>query len=125
MSPETGPSGETLSAQIEEAERRLRAAAEVATTAERRATAEIEALEADLERERAGAEQTSEKLRLAHEEELQREREAKEKAGDVAGLGRHQGLPRPVRVSRLHQALPQFAVRDGCQASHRGAGAEA
>jgi hypothetical protein len=70
----------SLSAQIEEAERKLKAAADVASTAERRAAAEIEALEADLERERAGTEQIREKLRLAHEEELQREREAKEKA---------------------------------------------
>jgi hypothetical protein len=80
MSPETGGSGESLSAQIEEAERRLKAAADVATAAERRATAEIEALEADLERERTGADQAREKLRLAHEEELQREREAKQRA---------------------------------------------
>ena len=71
---------ESLSAQVEEAERKLRAAADVATAAERRATAEIEALEADLERERAEAEQAREQLRLAHEEELQREREAKERA---------------------------------------------
>jgi chromosome segregation ATPase len=80
MSPETGGPGESLSAQIEEAERKLKAAADVASTAERRATAEIEALEADLERERAGADQVREKLRLANEEELQREREAKERA---------------------------------------------
>lgn len=79
-SSETGDPSAGLSAQVEEAERRLRAAAEVASTAERRATAEIEALEADLERERAGTEQAHEKLRLVHEEELQREREAKERA---------------------------------------------
>jgi chromosome segregation ATPase len=72
--------GESLSAQVEEAERKLRAAADVATAAERRASAEIEALEADLERERAAAGQLREQLRLAHEEELQREREAKELA---------------------------------------------
>jgi bacterioferritin (cytochrome b1) len=75
-----GGPGESLSAQIEEAERRLKAAADVATAAERRAAAEIEALEADLERERAGTEQVREKLRLAHEEELQREREGKTRA---------------------------------------------
>lgn len=81
MSSETGGDrGGSLSAQIEEAERKLKAAADVASTAERRATAEIEALEADLERERAGAAQELEKLRLGHEEELQREREAKERA---------------------------------------------
>ncbi|MCW2988680.1 MAG: hypothetical protein JWM24_1618 [Solirubrobacterales bacterium] len=80
MSPETGGPGESLSAQIEEAERKLKAAVDIATAAERRATAEIEALEADLERERAGTEQAREKLRLSHEEELQRERAAKEQA---------------------------------------------
>jgi hypothetical protein len=73
-------SGEGLGARVEEAERKLQAAADVASAAERRATAEIEALEADLERERAGAEQAREKLRLVHEEELQRERAAKESA---------------------------------------------
>ncbi len=73
-------SGENLSAQVEEAERRLQAAADIASAAERRAAAEIEALEADLERERAGAEQAREKLRLIHEEELQGERAAKERA---------------------------------------------
>jgi chromosome segregation ATPase len=79
-SSETGDPSASLSAQVEEAERQLRAAADVASAAERRAIAEIEALEADLERERAGAEQAREKLRLAHEEELQREREGKERA---------------------------------------------
>jgi chromosome segregation ATPase len=80
MSSGSGDPSESLSAQVEEAERRLRAAADVASAAERRAVAEIEALEADLERERAGGEQAGEKLRLAHEEELQRERETKERA---------------------------------------------
>jgi chromosome segregation ATPase len=79
-SSETGGPSASLSAQVEEAERKLKAAADFATAAERRAVAEIEALEADLERERAGAEQIREKLLLAHEEELQREREAKERA---------------------------------------------
>ncbi len=75
-----GASGENLSAQVAEAERRLKAAAEVATAAERRASAEIEALEADLERQRTEADQERERLLLAHEQELQREREAKEHA---------------------------------------------
>ncbi len=83
-SSESGGPSASLTAQVEEAERKLRAAADVASAAERRAIAEIEALEADLERERAGAEQAREKLRLAHEEELQREREAKERAIAVA-----------------------------------------
>jgi predicted nucleic acid-binding Zn-ribbon protein len=75
-----GRPSESLSAQIEEAERKLKAAADVASAAERRATAEIEALEADLERERAGAAEVRQQLELAHEEALQREREAKEQA---------------------------------------------
>jgi hypothetical protein len=75
-----GPGGESLGEQIAEAERKLQAAAEVAAAAERRAVAEIEALEADLERERAGADKIREQLRLGHEQELEREREAKRKA---------------------------------------------
>src|SRR3954451_17915712 len=78
-SESSGPSA-SLTAQVEEAERKLKAAADVATAAERRAIAEIEALEADLERERGGAEQIREKLLLTQEEELQRERAAKERA---------------------------------------------
>jgi len=85
MSSETGGPSESLSAQIEEAERKLKAAADVASAAERRATAEIEALEADLERERAGAAEVRQQLELAHEEALQREREAKEQAIGAAG----------------------------------------
>ena len=50
-------------------------------------------------------------------------REAKEKAEAemLAGLGQHQGLARPVRIPRLHQALPELALRDERQAVHRGA----
>jgi len=81
MSAETGDrSGEPLNARIEEAERRLQAAADVAAEAERRAEAEIQALEADLENHRAAADEALQKLRLSHEEELQHEREAKERA---------------------------------------------
>jgi hypothetical protein len=80
MSHTGGPSGESIGSQVEEAERRLRAAAEVASEAERRAAAEIGALEADLERERAETDKVREQLRLGHEEDLQREREAKEQA---------------------------------------------
>ncbi len=75
-----GPGSESLGEQIAEAERKLQAAAEVAAAAERRAAAEIEALEADLERERAGTEEIRERLRLAHQQELEREREARQKA---------------------------------------------
>jgi chromosome segregation ATPase len=78
MSAERG--GDSLTGQAEAAERRLKQLAEVVADAERRAEAEIKALEADLERERANTEKVREELRLAHEEELQREREAKEEA---------------------------------------------
>ncbi|MFN8214960.1 MAG: hypothetical protein U0R71_00025 [Solirubrobacterales bacterium] len=75
-----GTSGESIDSQVEEAQRRLRAAADVATEAERRAVAEIKALEADLERDRAEANRVLQELKLSHEEDLQREREAKERA---------------------------------------------
>lgn len=81
MSAERGDrSGEPLNARVEEAERRLQAAADVAAEAERHAEAEIQALEADLESQRAVADEALQKLRLSHEEELQRERDAKERA---------------------------------------------
>jgi hypothetical protein len=58
MSADTGgSSGEAMGGgRIEEAERRLMAAAEVAAEAERRASAEIKALEDDIEREREAKE---------------------------------------------------------------------
>jgi len=70
--------GEDLSAQVELAKKRLEEAAAAASTAEKRVAVEIEALEADLEQEKARASQALEELRLAHAEELKREREAKE-----------------------------------------------
>lgn len=73
------PSGEELSAQVELAKKRLEEAAAAASTAEKRVAEEIEALETDLEQEKARASQALEELRLAHAEELKREREAKER----------------------------------------------
>ena len=78
MNPESGP--ETLSVRIEEAQSRLRDAAESAETAEKRATAEIRALEADLEKEKLRTAEALEQLREAHEEDLKEERRAKERA---------------------------------------------
>jgi chromosome segregation ATPase len=72
-------SGEDLSAQVEMAKRRLEEAAAAASTAEKRVAAEIEALETDLEQERARASEALEGLRAAHAEELKREREAKDR----------------------------------------------
>jgi chromosome segregation ATPase len=77
--PNTG-TGAGLEARIEEAKRRLQAAASTASEAERRLEAEIHALEADLERVRAEADHELKAQQLAHEEELQRERETKERA---------------------------------------------
>src|SRR6185503_4751456 len=73
------PSGEDLSAQVEMAKRRLEEAAAAASTAEKRVATEIEALETDLEKERARASEALEALRAAHAEELKREREAKDR----------------------------------------------
>lgn len=72
-------SGEDLSAQVEMAKRRLEQAAAAASTAEKRVAAEIEALETDLENERARASEALERLRDAHAEEIRREREAKDR----------------------------------------------
>jgi chromosome segregation ATPase len=76
--PTGQPSGDDLSAQVEMAKQRLEEAAAAASTAEKRVAAEIEALESDLENERARASEALEVLRAAHVEELKREREAKE-----------------------------------------------
>ena len=81
MSTDSGGTGNGgVEQRIAEAEQRLLAAAEVASRAERRAVAEIEALEADLERVRSEADAERERLTLAHEEALQHEREAREEA---------------------------------------------
>jgi predicted nucleic acid-binding Zn-ribbon protein len=72
------PGGEDLSAQVEMAKKRLEEAAAAASTAEKRVATEIEALESELEKERARASEALEELRAAHAEELRREREAKD-----------------------------------------------
>jgi chromosome segregation ATPase len=72
-------SGEDLSAQVEMAKRRLEEAAAAASSAEKRVAAEIEALEIDLESERAKASEALEQLTAAHAVELRREREAKDR----------------------------------------------
>jgi chromosome segregation ATPase len=72
-------SGDDLSAQVEMAKRRLEEAVAAASSAEKRVAAEIEALETDLESERAKASEALEQLKAAHAEELRREREAKDR----------------------------------------------
>jgi colicin import membrane protein len=74
------PGNKNPSAQIEAAERRLSEAVAAATAAEKRATAEIRTLEADLEKERQVGAEALESLRREHAEELERERAAKDQA---------------------------------------------
>ncbi len=74
------PGNDDLSVQVEQAERKLREATDSANAAEQRAIAEIRALEADLEKERLQAAEQLESLRSGHEQELQRERDARERA---------------------------------------------
>jgi hypothetical protein len=128
MSAETGdPSGESIGRQVEEAERRLRAAAAVASEAERRAVAEIKALEADLEHEHAKADEVREQLRLAHEEDLQREREAKERAIATAGerLGeieaQAEAAEKRVEEAERRAAEAEQTVADGLARAREGA----
>jgi len=81
MSEASGdPGGEDLGAKVEAAERRLREAADAADAAEKRASAEIEALEAGLEKQRQRAATELEELRRGHAEELARERQARDRA---------------------------------------------
>jgi hypothetical protein len=76
----TEPGTEALSGKVEDAQRRLREATQSAESAEKRATSEIRALEADLEKERLLAAKSIEEMREGHERDLRRERDAKEKA---------------------------------------------
>lgn len=77
--PEGRPNGEDLTAKVEMAKKRLEEAAAAASNAEKRVAAEIEALESNLEEERARASVALEELKAAHAEELHRVREAKDR----------------------------------------------
>jgi colicin import membrane protein len=70
--------------EIADAQRRLQEVAKSAAAAKQRATAEIGALEADLEKARLHTAEELEKLRAKHAEELKEEREAKELAISAA-----------------------------------------
>lgn len=74
------PGGRDLRAEVEEAERRLQAAADSVADAERRVAVQVKALEEELERERSNGAQALDDLRARHEQELKRERERKEHA---------------------------------------------
>jgi chromosome segregation ATPase len=81
MSDDRADTGsDALSVRIEEAERRLDDAAESAATAEKRAVAEIRALETDLEREKLKTAEALESVRASFAEDLKAERDAKEQA---------------------------------------------
>src|SRR4051794_30108092 len=71
---------EAFGAGVEDAQRRLREAAESAESAEKRATAEIRALEADLAKAKQLTAEALEAQKQGHERELKEEREAKERA---------------------------------------------
>ena len=78
MSADKGETGtESLSAKVEQAERRLQEAAGAAGAAEQRATAQIRGLEADLESERLQAAKQLEEQRTGLEKALEEEREAR------------------------------------------------
>jgi chromosome segregation ATPase len=74
------PGSEAQSMRIEEAQRRLAEAAEAASAAEKQATAEIRALEADLEKEKLSTAEALESVRKRFDQDLKQEREAKEQA---------------------------------------------
>jgi chromosome segregation ATPase len=80
MSERADTGSDALSARIEEAQRRLNDAAESAATAEKRATAEIRALEADLEKEKLNTAEALESVRASFAEDVKAERAAKEQA---------------------------------------------
>ena len=85
MSGQGGDQGlDSFGTRIEEAQRRLAEAAESAQTVEKRATAEIRALEADLEKEKLNTAEALESVRQSFAQDVKREREAKEQAIEAA-----------------------------------------
>lgn len=113
-------SGEDLSAQVEMAKRRLEEAAAAASTAEKRVAAEIEALETDLEKERARASQALEALRAAHAEELRRAREAKDQVvAEAEGRLAEIEAQTATTEKRIEQAEKRAAEAEGAIADER------
>lgn len=124
----SGASGESLDLQVEDAERRLRAATTEAEAAEQRAIAEIRALEADLEKARLSAAEAGEELRARHAQELRLEREAKEQAiaaaeGRLAEIeAQAEAAEKRVEAAERRASDAEAAVADG-EARARGAAA--
>jgi chemotaxis regulatin CheY-phosphate phosphatase CheZ len=87
MTDERGtPASEDLGARADDATQRLRKVAESAEVAQKRAMAEITALEADLEKERLRSAEALEEQKDRYESDLRRAREEKEEA--IAGAQR-------------------------------------
>jgi DNA repair exonuclease SbcCD ATPase subunit len=127
MGDATGrPEGEDLSTQVEMAKRRLEEAAAAASMAESRVAAEIEALETDLEKERARASEALEELRKAHAEELRREREAKDRVVEEA-QGRLAEIEAQAEAAekRIEAAEARAADAKGAVADERARAREA
>ncbi len=99
--------------EIADAQRRLQEVAKSAAAAKQRATAEIGALEADLENARLQTAEELEKLRAKHAEELKEERQAKELAISAAES----------RLAEI-EAQAEAAERRVEEAERRAAGAE-
>jgi chromosome segregation ATPase len=120
------PGGEDLSAQVEMAKKRLEEAAAAASTAEKRVAAEIEALESELEKERARASEALEDLRTAHAEELRREREAKDQV-IVAAEARLAEIEAQTEAAekRIEAAEKRAAEAEGAIADERARAREA
>lgn len=119
-------SGENLSAQVEMAKRRLEEAAAAASTAEKRVAAEIEALETDLEKERAQASVALEELRAAHAEELRREREAKDRVvAEAEGRLAEIEAQAEATEKRIEEAEKRAAQAEGAIGDERARAREA
>jgi hypothetical protein len=115
-----GPGSEDFGAQVEATERRLRDAAKAAAAAEERATAEIRALEGDLERERQRSTDELEQLRRGHEAALAEEREARQQAISAAEA-RLAELEAQAEAAEKRVAA---AERSGADSEGAGAGGE-
>jgi len=124
--PTSQPNGEELSAQVEMAKKRLEEAAAAASAAEKRVADEIEALETDLEKERAQASRALEELRAAHAEELKREREAKDRVvAEAEGRLAEIEAQTAETEKRIAAAEKRASDAEGAVADERGRAREA
>ncbi len=124
--PEGRANGEDLSAKVEMAKKRLEEAAAAASVAEKRVAAEIEALETDLEKERTRASEALEELKAAHEEELKREREAKDRViGEAEGRLAEIETQAAAAEKRIEEAEQRAAAAEGAIEDERARAREA